>query len=121
MSRDAALELLGKAEAEPPWPAIGAAPELLHNPYDTLEYESKLGEHYDVVRHFVYVERVSKCPFLQGRIELEPLVFFEDKLVGWDWAYVADLVERRIRNNEKFVGFGVFCDRAAPDDASESS
>ena len=120
MSRESALALLGRAEAVPPWPQLGEAPATVANPYDEKTIESALGEEYQVVRYFVAVERVSKCPFLQGRIQLEPLVFFEGKLVGWRWAYVADLLERPIRNQERVDGFGVFCDRLGTEPAPES-
>lgn len=114
MSKSAAMDTLGSSTVVPPWRTdLGDAPNSLHNPFDSQTVQSVLGEQYEVVRFFVYVERISKCPFLAGRIQLEPLVFFEDRLVGWDWSYVADLIGEPVEAEQMSWGFGIFCDQAA--------
>ncbi|MEE8165454.1 MAG: hypothetical protein V3T64_07795, partial [Myxococcota bacterium] len=62
------------------------------------------------------------CPFVQGELRLEPLIFVDDKLVGWKWSYLADVLGRRLSAKETGWGFGAFCDsrRASPPDADPS-
>lgn len=112
MSRSEAMDTLGSSTVVPPWRTdLPDVPDNLHNPFDSQTVQSVLGEQYEVVRFFVDVERVSKCPFLAGRIQLEPLVFFEDRLVGWKWSYVADLVGEPVYAKQTSWGFGIFCDQ----------
>jgi hypothetical protein len=112
MSRSAAIDTLGSATVSPPWRTdFGDVPDSISNPFDSQTVESVIGEQYEVVRFFVEVERGSKCPFLQGRIQFAPLVFFEDRLVGWEWSYVADLVGHPVENQQRSLVFGAFCDQ----------
>ncbi len=122
MSRSTAMDTLGSTEVIPPWRTdLGDVPESVSNPFDSQNVESVIGERYEVVRFFVEIERRSKCPFLQGRIRFEPLVFFEDRLVGWEWSYVADLIGRPVEPNQRSLVFGVFCDQARANQARDSA
>jgi len=112
MSRAVAMATLGSATVAAPWRTdLGSVPAEIQNPFDSQTIESALGESYEVVRFFVEVERVSKCPFLQGRIRFAPLIFFDDQLVGWKWSYVADLTGRPVEPEQMSSHFGVFCDQ----------
>jgi hypothetical protein len=111
LSREAALDTIGRSEAVPPWKnARGLGPSLISNPFDSQTYTSELGEEYEVVRIFVGASGNRKCPFVQGSLRLEPLIFVDDKLVGWKWSYLADVLDRRLTEKETGWDFGAFCD-----------
>jgi hypothetical protein len=112
LSRNQAIDAIGRFEVEPPWKnEWGAGPEAIRNPFDTRSYTSALGEEYEVTRFFVEAWGVSSCPFVQGRLQLEPLIFLEDELVGWSWPYLQDLLGRGLAADETGWSFGMFCDR----------
>ena len=120
LSREEALDAIGPSEAEPPWKNdLGLGPTVIRNPFDSETYTSPLGEAYEVVRFFVAASGDSNCPFVQGKLRLEPLIFVDDKLVGWKWPYLADALGRRLSAKETGWGFGAFCDskRVSPTDA----
>jgi len=120
MSRSVAMDTLGSATVAPPWRTdLGNVPASISNPFDSQPLESIIGEQYEVVRFFVEVERGSKCPFLQGRIRFAPLVFFEDRLVGWEWSYVADLIGQPVGADDRSLVFGVFCEQERAQQARE--
>jgi hypothetical protein len=111
LSREAALDAIGRSEAVPPWKnARGLGPALISNPFDSQTYTSELGEEYEVVRFFVGASGNRKCPFVQGSLRLEPLIFVDDELVGWKWSYLADVLDRRLTKKETSWNFGAFCD-----------
>jgi len=123
LSRDAALEAMGSAEVEPPWKNDrGLGPATLHNPFDSETFTSSIGETYEVVRFFVAARGNPRCPFVRGELKLEPLIFVHDKLVGWKWSYLADVLDRPLTAKETGWEFGAFCDgqRAAPTDSATS-
>jgi hypothetical protein len=112
MSRAEAVDTIGRSEVEPPWMnPMGAGPAVIVNPFDSQTYTSSLGEEYEVVRFFVEAYGNPDCPFLQGRLSLEPLIFVEGKLVGWKWSYLADVLQRRLTDEEVGWNFGLFCDQ----------
>jgi hypothetical protein len=120
LSREAALDAIGRSEAVPPWRnALGLGPALISNPFDSETYTSQLGEEYEVVRFFVGASGSPGCPFVQGKLKLEPLIFVDDELVGWKWSYLADVLDRRLTAKETGWEFGAFCDGkpASPADA----
>ncbi len=123
LSREEALDAIGRSEVVPPWQnALGLGPALIRNPVDSEIYTSRLGEEYEVVRFFVGASGDPDCPFVQGELRLEPLIFVDDKLVGWKWSYLADVLERRLTAKETIWSFGAFCDsrRTSPADADPS-
>ena len=123
VSREAALDAIGRSEAVPPWQnALGLGPALISNPFDSETYTSRLGEEYEVVRFFVGASGSPDCPFVQGKLKLEPLIFVDDKLVGWKWSYLAEVLGRRLSPKETDWDFGAFCDskRVSPPDANPS-
>ena len=110
MPRADALAMLGEAQVEPPWRnEYGVGPPTANNPFDTKEYESKIGETYEVVRYFVEIYGNPACPFIQGRLVLEPLIFIEDQLVGWEWPYLEESVGKRLGEEARIYAFGSFC------------
>ena len=120
LSREAALDAIGRSEAVPPWQnALGLGPALISNPFDSETYTSPIGEEYEVVRFFVGASGSPGCPFVQGKLKLEPLIFVDDELVGWKWSYLADVLDRRLTAKETGWEFGAFCDGkpASPADA----
>jgi len=120
LSRDAALDAMGHAEVEPPWKNDrGLGPASISNPFDSETFRSSLGEAYEVVRYFVEARGNPRCPFVQGELRLEPLIFVEDELVGWKWSYLEDVLGRRLSAKETRWEFGAFCDtqRARPTDS----
>jgi len=111
LSREAAIDAIGRSEAVPPWKnARGLGPSLISNPFDSETYTSELGEEYEVVRFFVGASGNPRCPFVRGKLRLEPLIFVDDKLVGWKWSYLADVLDRRLTDRETSWEFGAFCD-----------
>ena len=117
LSRDAAIDAIGRSEVEPPWKnKLGLGPAVISNPFDSETYTSQLGEEYEVVRFFVKASGDSRCPFVQGELQLEPLIFVDGELVGWKWSYLADVLDRRLTEKETGWEFGAFCDgrRAGP-------
>ena len=111
ISEDEALNTIGRSEVEPPWQnPYGVGPPFIHNPFDRQTYTSTLGEEHEVVRIFVEADGNSDCPFVQGRLILQPLIFVDGKLVGWSWSYLEDVIERRLSNEEVGWSFGTFCE-----------
>ena len=110
LSREEALDAIGRSEIEPPWKSdLGLGPTVISNPFDSETYTSPLGEAYEVVRFFVEASGNPDCPFVQGELKLEPLIFVDDKLVGWKWSYLADVLGRRLSAKETGWEFGAFC------------
>ena len=111
LSRDAAIDTLGRAQVEPPWAnALGIGPPLIENPYDSRNVESPIGEEYEIVRFFVEATGNPDCPFVQGELRFQPLIFVEGELVGWSWSYLSDVLGRRLSPKETRWSFGAFCD-----------
>ena len=112
MSKEQATAIMGEAEVRPPWAndlAIG--PQVVRNPFDELSFESPEGEAYEVLRYAVGLYGESRCPFVHGDAVLVPLIFVEEKLVGWRWSYLESVLQRRLRQDEQTWGFGRFCGR----------
>ena len=111
LSREEALDAIGRSEVVPPWQNdLGLGPTLIGNPFDSETYTSRIGEEYEVVRFFVEASGNPECPFVQGELRLEPLIFVDDELVGWKWSYLADALGRRLSAKETSWNFGAFCD-----------
>jgi hypothetical protein len=112
MSKEKATAIMGEAEVRPPWANdLGIGPQVVRNPFDTLRFESPLGEEYEVLRYAVGLYGEPRCPFVHGDAVLVPLIFFEEKLVGWRWSYMESVLQRRLRDEERGWGFGRFCGR----------
>jgi hypothetical protein len=110
-SRDGTLAAIGESEVEPPWAnALGIGPAVIHTPFDSQAYTSSIGDEYEVVRYFVEAYGSPDCPFVQGRLILEPLIFLGDELVGWNWPYMDDVLKRRMKKEEVGWSFGTFCE-----------
>jgi len=110
MSRAEAASIMTAAQIIPPWAnprKIGL--QIVPNPLDTLEIDAPSGDHYRVDRYAVGLYGEHRCPFIRGEAELEPLIFFEDKLVGWRWSYLESALQRRLTVDEKRWSFGEFC------------
>jgi hypothetical protein len=123
LSREAAIDAIGRSEVEPPWKNdLGLGPAVISNPFDSESMTSPLGEEYEVVRFYVEATGNPDCPFVQGELRLEPLIFIDDRLVGWRWSYLADVLGERISMKAKRWDFGAFCDgrRISPSDAEPS-
>jgi hypothetical protein len=123
LSREAAIDAIGRSESEPPWKNdFGLGPAVISNPFDSKTMTSPIGEEYEVVRIYVEATGNPDCPFVQGELRLEPLIFVDDKLVGWRWSYLADVLGERISMEARRWDFGAFCDgrRARPQDADLS-
>ena len=121
LSREAAIDAIGRSEIEPPWKNdFGLGPALISNPFDSETMTSPLGEEYEIVRFFVEASGNPDCPFVQGELRLEPLIFIDDRLVGWRWSYLADVLGERISMKARRWNFGAFCDgrRTNPSDAN---
>jgi len=71
--------------------------------------KSPIGEEYEVVRFFVEASGNPDCPFVQGELILEPLIFVDNKLVGWRWSYLADVLGERVPRKARRWNFGSFC------------
>jgi hypothetical protein len=93
---------------------------VIQNPFDSQTYTSAIGEEYEVVRFFIAASGNSKCPLVRGELRLEPLVFFDGRLVGWKWSYLADVLDRRLSEKETRWSFGAFCDRSRIDPSAAS-
>jgi hypothetical protein len=125
LSREAAIDTIGRSEVEPPWKNdLGLGPAVISNPFDSENMTSPIGEEYEVVRFFVEASGNPDCPFVQGELKLEPLIFVGDKLVGWRWSYLADVLRQRVSMKARRWNFGTFCDGRRGDppgaDATES-
>jgi hypothetical protein len=123
LSREAAIDAIGRSEVEPPWKNdLGLGPSVISNPFDSETMKSPIGEEYEVVRFYVEAIGNPDCPFIQGELRLEPLIFVDDRLVGWRWSYLADVLGERISMKAKRWDFGSFCDgrRASPSNAEPS-
>jgi len=123
LSREEALDAIGRSEVEPPWKnRLGLGPATISNPFDSQTFTSPIGEEYEVVRFFVEAAGNPRCPFVKGELKFEPLIFVDDKLVGWKWSYLAEVLGRRLTPKETGWDFGAFCDgqRASPPDANPS-
>jgi len=123
LSREAAIDAIGRSEVEPPWKNdLGLGPAVISNPFDSENMASPLGEEYEIVRFYVEATGNPDCPFVQGELRLEPLIFIDDRLVGWRWSYLADVLGERISMKAKRWDFGAFCDgrRTSPPDADPS-
>jgi hypothetical protein len=111
ISREAAIDAIGRSEIEPPWKNnLGLGPNVIANPFDSEIMKSPLGEEYEVVRFFVEASGNPECPFIQGNLRFQPLIFIDDKLVGWKWSYLADVLGERISTKATRWSFGIFCD-----------
>jgi hypothetical protein len=114
MSKEKATAIMSEAEVRPPWANdLGIGPQVVRNPFDTLRFESPAGEEYEVLRYAVGLYGEPSCPFVHGDAVLVPLIFFEEKLVGWRWSYLESVLQRRLREDEQAWGFGRFCGRAS--------
>jgi hypothetical protein len=110
MSRAEAAAVMGTPQIIPPWAnARKIGLQIVANPLDTLEIESPSGDLYQVDRYAVGLYGEYRCPFIRGEAELEPLIFFEGKLVGWRWSYLASALQRRLTVDEQRWSFGEFC------------
>jgi len=75
LSREAAIDTIGRSEVEPPWKNdLGLGPDVITNPFDSEIMKSPLGEEYEVVRFFVESSGNPECPFIQGKLRLEVVV-----------------------------------------------
>ena len=116
VSRDAAIDAIGRSEVEPPWNNdLGLGPAVISNPFDSETMTSPIGEEYEVVRFYVEATGNPDCPFVQGELRLEPLIFVDDRLVGWRWSYLADVLGQRISMKARRWDFGAFCDGRSSD------
>jgi len=94
-----------------PWHnPYGKGPDAAANPFDERSFESAEGESYELVRYFVALSGGGECPLIEGRAQLEPLIFFQGELVGWSWRYFKDLVKRRLSSEEVSWRFAYLCD-----------
>jgi hypothetical protein len=115
LSREEAIDVIGRSEVEPPWSNnLGLGPAVISNPFDSETLESPIGEEYEVVRFFVEADGNPDCPFIQGNLRLEPLIFVNDELVGWRWSYLSDVLGKRININARTWNFGAFCGGTRP-------
>jgi len=111
LSREAALDAIGRSEVAPPWNnPLGLGPATIRNPFDSETIASPIGEKYEIVRFYVEATGNPRCPFIQGALKFEPLIFIDDKLVGWSWAYLAEVLGERISPKKTSWEFGAFCD-----------
>jgi hypothetical protein len=116
LSREEAIDAIGRTEVDPPWKnPIGLGPATISNPFDSDTLNSPIGEEYEIVRFYVEATGNSKCPFIQGALKFEPLIFVEDKLVGWSWAYLAEVLGKRISPKKTSWDFGTFCNSRRTD------
>ena len=119
LSREAAIDAIGRSEAEPPWKNdFGLGPAVISNPFDSETMTSPIGEEYEIVRFYVEATGNPDCPFVQGELRLEPLIFIDDRLVGWRWSYLADVLGQRVSMKARRWDFGTFCDRRRSDPES---
>jgi hypothetical protein len=111
LSREEAIDAIGRTEVDPPWKnPLGLGAATISNPFDSDTVTSPIGEEYEIVRFYVEATGNSKCPFIQGALKFEPLIFVDDKLVGWSWSYLADVLGKRISPKKTSWEFGAFCD-----------
>jgi hypothetical protein len=120
LSREAAIDVIGRSEVDPPWKNdFGLGPSVISNPFDSETMKSPIGEEYEVVRFFTEATGNPDCPFVQGELRLEPLIFIDDELVGWKWSYLSDVLGQRLSVKATRWNFGTFCGgrRTPPTDA----
>jgi hypothetical protein len=111
LSREEAIDAIGRTEVAPPWEnLLSLGPATISNPFDSDTVTSPIGEEYEIVRFYVEATGNSKCPFIQGALKFEPLIFIDDKLVGWSWSYLAEVLGKRISPKKTSWEFGAFCD-----------
>ena len=114
MTRAESAAIMGEQVIPPPWANDrGIGPQVVRNPFDSLAFESPSGEAYEVDRYAVALSGQSGCPFIRGEAQLVPLIYLEDKLVGWRWTYLASALQRSLRADEKSWSFGQFCGQAS--------
>jgi len=114
MTRAESAALMGEKTIRPPWANDrGIGPQELRNPFDGERFESPNGEIYQVDRYAVGLYGQSGCPFIRGDARLVPLIFLDEKLVGWRWSYLASVLQRPIKTTEKSWNFGQFCGQAS--------
>ncbi|MBW1843216.1 MAG: hypothetical protein JRE38_07995 [Deltaproteobacteria bacterium] len=110
LSREEAIAAIGRTEVAPPWKnPLGLGPATISNPFDSDILTSPIGEEYEIVRFYVEATGNPDCPFIQGALQFEPLIFVEDKLVGWSWSYLAEVLGKRISPKKTSWDFGAFC------------
>ncbi len=111
LSRETALDAIGRSEVTPPWSnPLGLGPATIRNPFDSETVTSPIGEEYEIVRFYVEATGDPKCPFVQGALKFEPLIFIDDKLVGWSWAYLAEVLGEPVPPEKTRWEFGAFCE-----------
>lgn len=122
MSHEEALEVMGSADVAAPWQNDwGAGPATISNPYDTREVTSAIGEQYLVTRYFVRADGDGHCPLVRGRLDFQPLIFFDGELVGWSWGYLEDVLAKPVGEGERVWRFGEFCGAAASGRGAETN
>lgn len=120
LSRETALDAIGRSEVTPPWSnPLGLGPATIRNPFDSETVTSPIGEEYEVVRFYVEATGDPKCPFVQGALKFEPLIFIDGKLVGWSWAYLAEVLGEPVSPEKTRWEFGAFCEGRRTDRPAE--
>lgn len=110
MTRAESAAIMGEQVIRPPWANDrGIGPQVVHNPFDSTTFESQNGEVYQVDRYAVGLYGQSGCPFIRGEAQLAPLIFLEDKLVGWRWSYLASALQSPVPAEASSWSFGQFC------------
>jgi hypothetical protein len=114
MTRAESAAIMGEQEIRPPWANNrGIGPQVVRNPFDSATFESPSGEAYEVDRYAVGLYGQSGCPFIRGEAQLVPLIFLDDKLVGWRWSYLASVLQHSIQADVRSWSFGQFCGQAS--------
>lgn len=110
MSREEARARMGETAVVPPWKnSRGLGPATVANPLDSLEVEAPGGDRYVVDRYAVALSGDPRCPFVRGQAELVPLIYVDGVLVGWEWDYLENALQRRLTPEERSFRFGRFC------------
>ena len=63
--------------------------DTINNPYKVETPRGKEGQLYEV---FFYHTDIKNNDGLITDAELTPIVFFENQLIGWGWAFLSDVV-----------------------------
>jgi hypothetical protein len=63
--------------------------DTINNPYKVETPRGKEGQLYEV---FFYHTEMKNNDELVTDAELTPIVFFENQLIGWGWAFLSDIV-----------------------------